>query len=120
MRSLFRHFFLVIRHSFVIRASSLVIPPMWPRRIDARHEFAFARQRIGLLAGWGDYAVVVARALKRQSYEVFCVGIKGHTSEELIDVCDDLQWSGLCKVGAGIRYFRRHGVRVATMAGKYP
>ena len=90
------------------------------RRIDARHEFAFARQRIGLLAGWGDYAVVVARALKRQSYEVFCVGIKGHTSEELIDVCDDLQWSGLCKVGAGIRYFRRHGVRMATMAGKYP
>jgi DUF1009 family protein len=93
---------------------------LWPRRIDARHEFAFARQRIGLMAGWGDYPLVIARALKRQSYEVCCQGLKGYTSEELADVCDDFRWTGMCKVGAGIRYFRRQGVRIATMAGKYP
>jgi UDP-2,3-diacylglucosamine hydrolase len=96
------------------------VKAFWPRRIDARHEFAFTRQRIGLLAGWGDYAMVVARALKRQSYEVFGLGLPGHTSEALTEVCDDFRWFGLCKVGAGIRYLRRNGVRTATMAGKYP
>ncbi len=93
---------------------------MWPRRIDARHAFAFPRQPIGLLAGWGDFPVVIARALKRQSYEVYCLGLKGHTDERLAEVCDDFRWNGLCKLGASIRYFRRRGVRVATMAGKYP
>jgi DUF1009 family protein len=93
---------------------------VWPRRIDARHEFAFPRQRIGLLAGWGDYPLVVARALKRQSYEVCCAGLRGAANAALADVCDDFQWIGLCKVGAAIRYFRRQKVRTATMAGKYP
>ncbi len=93
---------------------------MWPRRIDARHEFAFARQPIGMLAGWGDYPLLIAQALKRQGYEVYCLGIKGHTSQQLAEICDGFQWSGICKVGACIRYFRRHGVRMATMAGKYP
>ena len=93
---------------------------LWPWRIDGRHEFAFTRQPVGLLAGWGDYPLVIARALKRQSYEVYCLGLKGYASEELADICDDFQWKGMCKVGGSIRYFRRHGVRVATMAGKYP
>ena len=71
------------------------------------------------MAGWGDYPVVVARALKRQSYEVYCQGIKGYTSEALADVCDGFQWTGLYKVGAAIRYFRRQGVRIIATSDGY-
>jgi len=76
-------------------------------------------ERIGLLAGWGRYPIVVAEELKRQGYEVYCLGIKGHAEEtSLAEICDDFRWIGAAKLGAQIRYFKRHNVRRATMAGK--
>ena len=78
-----------------------------------------APERIGVLAGWGRFPIVLAEALKRQGYDVYCLGIKGHADEEaLTAICDDFRWVGAAKVGAQIRYFRRQGVRRATMAGK--
>ena len=77
-----------------------------------------AGRRIGLIAGWGRYPVVVAETLKRQGYEVYCLGVVGHADPALADVCDDFRWIGLAKLGRAIRYFKRHGVTDATMAGK--
>ncbi|REJ68502.1 MAG: LpxI family protein [Planctomycetota bacterium] len=75
-------------------------------------------QRIGLLAAWGRYPIVVAEELKRQGHQVYCLGITGLADPSLADICDDFQPIGCAKLGAQIRYFRRHGVRRATMAGK--
>lgn len=74
--------------------------------------------RIGILAGWGRLPIVVAEALKRQGYAVFCLGIKDHADPMLATICDDFRLVGLAKLGAAIRYFRRQGVARATMAGK--
>lgn len=74
--------------------------------------------RVGLMAGWGRYPIVVAHALKREGYEVFCMGIKDHADIALREICDDFQWIGLAKLGQAIRYFRRSGCTDATMAGK--
>ena len=74
--------------------------------------------RIGLLAGWGRYPIVVAEALKRQGHQVFCLGIKGHADQSLRKICNDFTWVGLAKLGLAIRYFQRVGVSTATMAGK--
>lgn len=76
------------------------------------------RPRIGLLAGWGRLPIVVAQALKQQGYDVYCLGFKDHADEQLKAICDDYQPIGLAKLGRAIRYFRRHGVNYATMAGK--
>jgi len=73
---------------------------------------------VGLVAGWGRYPIVVAQALRCQGHEVFCLGIKGHADPALAELVDDMHWVGLGKLGAAIRYFRRAGVRRATMAGK--
>ena len=73
---------------------------------------------IGLAAGWGRYPVVVAEALKRQGCRVVCLGIKDHASPQLRTLCDDYAEVGLTKLGAALRYFRRHQVTRATMAGK--
>jgi DUF1009 family protein len=81
---------------------------------------AALRTPIGLLAGWGEYPLLIARRLKSQGYRVSCLGLRGLTTERLKDVCDDFDWCGLCKVGWAIRYFRRRGVKTVTMAGKYP
>jgi UDP-2,3-diacylglucosamine hydrolase len=74
--------------------------------------------KIGLAAGWGRYPIVVAESLRAQGFQVVCLGIKGHTDATLRTLCHTFQEVGLGKLGAAIRYFRRHGVRQATMAGK--
>jgi UDP-2,3-diacylglucosamine hydrolase len=74
--------------------------------------------KIGLLAGWGDFPLDVARALKAQGYRTYCLGAADHADPKLAELCDDFQWIGLAKMGGGIRYFRQHGVRHVTMAGK--
>lgn len=75
-------------------------------------------ERIGLVAGWGRYPVVVAEALRRQGFHVVGLGIKDHADPVLRTICHDFREVGLGKLGAAIRYFRRQGVRRATMAGK--
>jgi len=60
----------------------------------------------------------VAQALKRQGYKTYCLGLLGHAEPALAQVCHDFRWTGLGKIGRAIRYFKRHGVTQATMAGK--
>ena len=75
-------------------------------------------RRIGLIAGWGRYPVVVAEALQRQGYQTYCLGVANHADPHLADICHDFQLGGLGKFGWAIRYLQRHGVTEATMAGK--
>lgn len=77
-----------------------------------------APPKIGLVAGWGRFPVVVAETLSASGYQVSCLGIKGHADHVLRTHCHDYREVGLGKLGAAIRYFRRQGVRQATMAGK--
>jgi DUF1009 family protein len=75
-------------------------------------------RRIGLVAGWGRYPFVIAEALRRQGCRTYCLGIAGQADAALADLCDDFRWVGLAKLGQAIRYFKRHGVTRAMMAGK--
>lgn len=79
---------------------------------------AGAPRRIGLMAGWGRYPVIVAESLRNSGCEVFGVCIKDHADPSLNSICSDTTWVGMAKLGAAIRYLRRHGVTDATMAGK--
>jgi DUF1009 family protein len=76
------------------------------------------KSKIGLVAGWGRFPVVVAQTLKDQGFEVHCIGLRGHADPALAQVCDSYLASGVARIGAHIRYFRRQGVTRATMAGK--
>jgi DUF1009 family protein len=74
--------------------------------------------KVGLIAAWGRYPLVVAEALKAQGAQVYCLGVKDHVDPAIRELCDDFEWVGLAKIGQVIRFFRRHGVTQATMAGK--
>jgi DUF1009 family protein len=74
--------------------------------------------KIGLVAGWGRYPLVVADALRAQGQRVYGLGIKDHADRALADRCDVYHEVGLAKLGAALRFFRRHRVTRATMAGK--
>ncbi len=75
--------------------------------------------RVGLIAGWGRYPLLIARALRRQGREIYCLGVPGHADPKLADLCRDFRYCGVAKFGRACRYFRRHGVTQATMAGKF-
>jgi UDP-2,3-diacylglucosamine hydrolase len=76
-------------------------------------------KRIGLLAAWGRFPIVVAEALVRQGFHVSCLAVAGHADPRLQTICQDFEWVGLAKLGRAIRFFRRCGVEQATMAGKF-
>ncbi len=77
-------------------------------------------KRIGLLAAWGDYPIQIAKILQLSGHEVYCLGVEGHANEEALrDYCHHYKTIGIGKLGAAIRYFRRHDVQQATMAGKF-
>jgi UDP-2,3-diacylglucosamine hydrolase len=75
--------------------------------------------RIGLMAGWGRYPILVVEALRRLGSQVFCLGVVGHADPKLAEICQDFRFSGMGRFGAAIRYFKRHGVTDVIMAGKF-
>ena len=77
-----------------------------------------SQRRMGLLAGWGRYPIVLAEELKRQGFYVACLGLRDHTDDVLKSICDDYRLIGLGQLGAAIAYFRQQRVTDATMAGK--
>lgn len=77
-----------------------------------------AGKPIGLVAGWGRFPVLVAEALVRSRQPVVCVALTGLADPSLENICDDVRWLGVGKLGGHMRYFRRHGVSGVTMAGK--
>jgi DUF1009 family protein len=75
-------------------------------------------RRVGLIAGWGRYPLLVARALRQQGHRTYCLGVVGHADPALAGLCDDFRWSGLARFRSAVRYFKRHRVVDAVMAGK--
>ena len=76
------------------------------------------RQRIGLVAGWGQFPVVVAKCLVAQGKQVYCVGIVDHADPVLKDICHDYREMGVARLSGQLRHFRRRNIHCATMAGK--
>lgn len=76
------------------------------------------KSRIGLVAGWGRFPLLVAQSLKRAGHEVHCVGLKEHADDSLRDVCDSFVLSGIARLGHHIRYFQGLKITHATLAGK--
>lgn len=74
--------------------------------------------KIGLVAGWGRFPVVIAAALKQHGYHVCCLGIKDHADPALRQIVDDYCELGLAKIGSHLKYFKQHAIRKITMAGK--
>lgn len=74
--------------------------------------------RVGLIAGWGEFPLTVARTLQEAGVEVYGSLLHGHADPSLEQYCVATQWSGVAKFGCKLRFFKRHGVRDVTMAGK--
>src|SRR5262245_19287885 len=76
-------------------------------------------RRIGLLAAWGRFPLLVAEALRRQDFHISCLGVVDMCDPQLVKTCQDFKWVGWGSLGGAIKFFKRCGVHEATMAGKF-
>ena len=76
------------------------------------------QETVGLLAGWGDYPLQVAKALKARGYRVAAMAVRDHADPKLAELVDVFGWTGVSHFSRTARFFRQHGAHTAAMAGK--
>ena len=72
---------------------------------------------IGLIAGGGQFPLLVADAARRLGMRVMAVAHVGETVPALAEKADEIVWIKLGQLGRLIRAFKKKGVRNAVMAG---
>jgi len=75
-------------------------------------------ETIGIVAGWGEYPIHVAKSLREKGYRVVVAAIHGHASPELSQIADAMKWVGVCKLGGMQKFFRKHNVHYVCLSGK--
>lgn len=74
-------------------------------------------EKIGLIAGKGQFPLLFARAARRQGLEVVAVAHQGETDPALESLAHQCQWIFVGQLGKLIRTFKKAGVSRAVMAG---
>ena len=72
---------------------------------------------IGIIAGGGQFPVIVADAAKKQGLRVTVVAFEGEADPALTDRVDEIEWIKLGQLGKLIKAFKQRNVSKALMAG---
>jgi DUF1009 family protein len=74
-------------------------------------------ENIGLIAGKGQFPLLVAQAARQQGVTIIAVAHQGETDPALASLVAELHWIHVGQLGQIIRIFKAAGVRQAVMAG---
>jgi DUF1009 family protein len=74
-------------------------------------------EAIGIIAGGGQFPLMVAGALRKQGFRVVAAAHFGETEPSISDKVDGIFWLKLGQLGQLIRGLKREGVKKALMAG---
>ncbi|OGP69798.1 MAG: hypothetical protein A2Y80_05195 [Deltaproteobacteria bacterium RBG_13_58_19] len=74
-------------------------------------------EKIGLIAGKGQFPRIFAQAAQAQGHQVVAVAHRGETDPALADLVDQIHWVYVGQLGKIIKIFKGAGVRQAVMAG---
>ena len=72
---------------------------------------------IGIIAGGGQFPIIVADAAKKQGLFVTAVAFEGEAAPELSGKVDEIEWIKLGQLGRLIKVFKDKNVSKALMAG---
>ena len=81
------------------------------------HKMSEERETLGLIAGGGQFPLLVARAAKEQGLRVVAVAHRGETDSSLAHDVDEIIWIKLGQLGRLIKALNKAGVEKALMAG---
>jgi len=73
--------------------------------------------KIGLIAGNGNFPIAFARAAKEKGMQVIAVAHEGETLPELANLVDGIFWVKVGQLGKIIHIFKEHGIVDVLMAG---
>lgn len=73
---------------------------------------------MGLIAGSGRLPILVARGMRSMGHPVRCLGLRGHYSPELPELCDDFCEVATLRLGRWGTTLRKQGVNYAVMVGR--
>ena len=74
-------------------------------------------ERIGIIAGGGQFPLLFAQAAKAHGRGVVAVGHRHETDSTLEGLADSFCWVKLGQLGKIIKFFKTHGVREAAFLG---
>ncbi len=80
-------------------------------------EMTEENQTIGLIAGGGQFPLMISKAARKRGLRVIAVAHLGETDQSLSDQVDEIVWIKLGQLGPLLKAFRRNGVNKALMAG---
>lgn len=76
-------------------------------------------EKIGIIAGEGKMPLYIAQKAVQKGYEAVVVGIKGNAREEdFKNIAGAFRLLRLGQLGAGLEFFKSHGVKKILMAGR--
>jgi len=73
--------------------------------------------KIGIIAGGGQFPLLFAKAARNQGLKVYAVAHKGETDDRLADHVDRLLWVKLGQLGKIIDFFKQEGVMKTAFLG---
>jgi DUF1009 family protein len=76
-----------------------------------------ASEKIGIIAGGGQFPLLFARAVRRHGLKVYAAAHQGETDQTLADQVDALQWIRLGQLGKIIDFFKKEGVTKTVFIG---
>jgi len=76
-----------------------------------------ASDKIGIIAGGGQFPLLFARAVRRHGLKVYAAAHQGETDQTLADQVDALQWVRLGQLGKIIDFFKKEGVIKTVFIG---
>ncbi|HUW84272.1 MAG TPA: UDP-2,3-diacylglucosamine diphosphatase LpxI [Phycisphaerae bacterium] len=76
------------------------------------------RPVLGLLAGSGQFPMLVASGARQAGCRVVVIALRGEADQRLRDLADAFYTSGIVRLGRWIRLFRREGAGQVIMAGR--
>ena len=72
---------------------------------------------IGLIAGNGNFPILIAKAAQKEGKKVVVVAHQGETLPELASLVENICWIHLGEFGKLVRFFKQEGVKEVLMAG---
>lgn len=73
---------------------------------------------LGLIAGEGEFPLLVARGARAAGRPVICAALSGSAWPQLQSECDRFKWVGVLRLGQWMRLLAHHGCREAVMVGR--
>ena len=76
-----------------------------------------AMEPLGIIAGNGDFPLILARAARQQGCRVFAAAFTGETQPAIEQAADEIEWVRLGQLNKLSEAFTKRGISRAVMAG---